>query len=419
MRNNVTIPRVRTVMASPTQRWLRICLFNLLLVAAIGTILRYKIAYSLSFIDQKHLMHAHSHFAFTGWITMALMALMVGYLAGECGDGIFKKYRWILYANLITAYGMLLSFPFEGYGKFSISFSTLSVIANYIFAYRFWKDLDHIKKQNNSHSWFKAALIFNAFSSFGTFALAYMMATKSIQQDYYLASIYFFLHFQYNGWFFFACMGLLSARLLIHTISPALLQKIFWLFASACIPAYFLSALWMPIPLWVYILVILAAIAQLAGWIWLVVLVKSNFTYIKNNFPKSCLQIIGLVSIALSIKLLLQLGSTIPSLSDLAFGFRPIVIGYLHLVLLGVISLFLLGYMVGCNYLYNNQKTIWGTWIFISGVIINEIFLMIQGVAGLDYTNIPYINESLLVTACILLSGMIIINISQLKKSAK
>ena len=48
------------------------------------------------------------------------------------------------------------------------------------------------------------------------------------------------------------------------------------------------------------------------------------------------------VGFALSAKFLLQLGSTIPALSQLGFGFRPIVIAYLHLVLLAVISLFLL-----------------------------------------------------------------------------
>ncbi|MEY3762201.1 MAG: hypothetical protein RL281_806, partial [Pseudomonadota bacterium] len=53
-----------------------------------------------------------------------------------------------------------------------------------------------------------------------------------------------------------------------------------------------------------------------------------------------------LVVIAVSIKLFLQLGSTVHFLSDLAFSFRPIVIGYLHLVLLGVITLFIIGYVL-------------------------------------------------------------------------
>jgi hypothetical protein len=112
----------------------------------------------------------------------------------------------------------------------------------------------------------------------------------------------------------------------------------------------------------------------------------------------------------------LQLGSTIPSLSTLAFGFRPIVIGYLHLVLLGVITLFLLGYMFAENLLTINKKAIAGAGIFAAGIIINEIFLMTQGVAALEYINIPFINEFLLLTALIMLTGIALLNISQQNK---
>ena len=86
-----------------------------MLVAFIGVILRYKIAFSLPFIDQKNLLHGHSHFAFAGWITQALMALLVACLSEQANKNFFQKYRWILYANLVTAYGMLVAFLIQGY----------------------------------------------------------------------------------------------------------------------------------------------------------------------------------------------------------------------------------------------------------------------------------------------------------------
>ena len=49
------------------------------------------------------------------------------------------------------------------------------------------------------------------------------------------------------------------------------------------------------------------------------------------------------------MKLSLQMVSVVPSLSTLTVGFRPIVIGYLHLVLLGVITIFLIGYFIEVN----------------------------------------------------------------------
>lgn len=399
-------------------RWLKITLLNLFIVAAIGVVLRYKIAYSLPFIDQKHLLHGHSHFAFAGWISQAIMVLMVAYLAKEKGIPVFKKYSWLLYANLLTAYSMLIAFPIEGYGLYSIIFSTLSIIVSYAFAIVYWKDLNRLKNKSVSHQWFKAAVFFNAFSSLGAFALAIMMVAKIMHQNWYLAAEYFYLHFQYNGWFFFSCMGLVTAQL--FQSAPALiLKRIFLLFAFAVIPAYFLSALWMNIPVWVYILVIIAAFAQVAGWIYMVSLIKNQNAIFKNPFSVTANWLLGLAAIALSIKLLLQLGSTIPSLSTLAFGFRPIVIGYLHLVLLGVITLFLIGFMFAATFITINKKAIAGAGIFAAGIIVNEIFLMTQGVAALDYINIPYINTALLVAAVIMFAGLLLLNISQQNKLQK
>ena len=224
-------------------RWIRISLFNLLLVATLGVILRYKIAFALPFINQKHLLHGHSHFAFAGWATQALMVLLVAYLAARTNMNTLKKYQWILFANLITAYGMLIVFPIEGYGLLSIIFSTLSVFVSYVFAIMYWRDLNKLKTRDISHLWFKAALLFNAVSSLGAFALAGMMITKIIHQNWYLAAEYFYLHFQYNGWFFFACMGLFTGKITRSLIPQIALKKIFWLFAAAFIPAYFLSVL--------------------------------------------------------------------------------------------------------------------------------------------------------------------------------
>jgi len=398
------------------QRWIKIALFNLFIVASIGVVLRYKIAFSLPFIDQKHLLHGHSHFAFAGWISQALMILLVAYLAAQKGEAVYKRYRWLLYANLITAYGMLITFPIEGYGFYSIIFSTLSIFVSYFFALLYWRDLNALEIKNTAHSWFKAAVFFNALSSLGAFALAGMMVAKISHQNWYLAAEYFYLHFQYNGWFFFACMGLLTAKLSAHA-NPVILKRVFLLFVTALVPAYFLSALWMNIPLWVYVMVIIAAFAQVAGWIYTISIIKRQSKILKVTMPPVAKWLLLFSAIALSIKLLLQLGSTIPSLSDLAFGFRPIVIGYLHLVLLGVITLFLVGYILA-NYIVTiNKYTLAGAIIFTCGIIINEIFLMTQGVAALYYTNIPFINEALLVAALIMFTGLLLLLISQKKNS--
>ena len=54
-----------------------------------------------------------------------------------------------------------------------------------------------------------------------------------------------------------------------------------------------------------------------------------------------------------------------------------------------------------------------GVFIFVAGIIMNELLLMVQGVAALTYTSIPYINILLLIAALILLTGISLMFISQ------
>lgn len=400
------------------KKWVRIALINLSIVALLGVTMRYKIAYSFPFIDQKKFLHAHSHFAFSGWITMALMILLVAYLAKRQGNVILLRYKWVLVANLVTAYGMLFSFPFQGYGLYSITFSTLSIFVSYIFAVMYWKDLNRLPEKNICHLWFKAAVLFNAISSIGAFTLAGMMATKTIHQNWYLQAVYFFLHFQYNGWFFFACMGLFVDKLLESGGRSKYLNIIFWLFAAACIPAYILSVLWVKIPTVAYVLVVISAFVQVIAWI-IMIKVIYKAPQLVANFSLPVKRLFLLSAMALSIKLLLQLGSTIPFLSQLAYGFRPIVIAYLHLVLLGVITLFLIGYIIAGNYILHGRNTTAGIFIFTIGIILNEVVLMIQGISNLNYTYIPNTNEALLLIGIIMFVGILLLNISQGKKYKK
>lgn len=385
-------------------RWLKLSFFNLALVALIGVIMRYKIGFSFPFLDQKNLLHGHSHFAFAGWITHTLMVLLINDISGKSKNFNYHKYRVLLWANLITAYGMLIAFPIQGYGIWSISFSTLSVFVSYAFAIIYWKDLNKSSGQI-SRLPFKAALILNVVSSLGPFTLAFMMATNNIHQNWYLAAVYYFLHFQYNGWFFFAILGLVFSKIEHLSFLRNRLLKVYRYFIVTSIPAYFLSALWLPIPKWLYWVVVAAAVAQTQAWISFIKLWRQYKSELTPLFHKTGLRLLMLSAVALTIKFLLQLGSTIPSLSQLAFGFRPIVIGYLHLVLLGVISIFLVGYMMAHQLIATGRSLITGVSIFIAGIILNEFLLMIQGVTSLYYIVTPYITEGLFATALILFAG--------------
>lgn len=400
--------------------WLKFSLLNLLIVSLIGLLMRYKIGFEFPYLDQKHLQHSHSHFAFSGWITHSLMTLMIGFLekrAKNIENSITEKYNKILTANLICAYGMLVFFIIQGYGLISIFFSTSSIVVSCIFAFYFVKDLKLISKEDLSKNWFKAAVFFNVISSLGTFALAYMMASKNIHQNEYLASVYYYLHFQYNGWFFFACMGLFISFIELKSSENIFYKRLFWLFFLSCIPAYFLSTLWLDLPILLYIITVIAALIQSFTWFkFLILIISAKKDFLKKTLPFLRYTLV-FVGFALSVKFLLQLGSTIPEISKLAFGFRPIVIAYLHLVLLAIISLFLLFYIYANNFIFMNKKIKVGIIIFSIGVLLNEVILAIQGIASFSYTIVPLANELLFLVAIILVSGIGTITFYSLKKS--
>ena len=400
------------------RKWLYFTFINLLIVAFLGLILRYKITFSLPFLDQKFLQHGHSHFALTGWITQILMVLMASKVSDYIDKDHFKRYQWILIANMIAAFGMLISFPFQGYGTISIAFSSLSILVSYVFAYKLWKDIDTIKKVQPSFKWYKAALVFSILSAIGVFLMVYLMITRSMNPNHHLAAIYLFLHFQYNGWFVFSCFGLLTSRFK-NKLNRTKLNLFFWMNAMACFPAYFLSVPWLPIPKLFFVIVVLSAVVQFISWIWIAFISKNLAVYIFSTIPVLAKWLVGLSALAYTLKVALQLGSAIPTLSSIAFGFRPIVVAYLHLVFLGVVSLFILGYVFGWIFIRINKLTKAGIVIFIVGVVLMEVALMVQGVFAINYYIVPYINEIIFGMTAVLFIGLVIFNIGILRQKNK
>ena len=305
---------------------------------------------------------------------------------------------------------MLFAFTYQGYGNISIPLSMVSIIIGYLFSIKAWRDINETDLKI-SGSYFKAAIIFNFISTFGTYWLAYLTARQVINQKLYLLSVYFYLHFQYNGWFIFSCLGILMYLLAQHQIEVRHKDKIFAIFSYTLIPCFLLSALWIKLPIWMYVIVIVAAIFQLFAWIWLLIEIKisSNKKFFLFNLQSL---LFYLSAIALTIKFLLQALSTIPVLSTFAFGYRPVVIGYLHLIMLGIITMFILAGLKNIGILPSSSRSKWGIIIFIVGFVLNEFMLLLQALSFLNMVYVSFSNEILFVIAIVMFIGLSIVLIS-------
>jgi len=389
------------------RQWLLLAFFNLLLVAALGVLMRLKVLLPLPAINQKFLLHAHSHFAFAGWVSHTLMVLAAAMVFDlRQHEKLPWRYQLTVIANLLASYGMLISFFLQGYGLYSIVASTATVAVSYVFAVMCWRDMGASGRRPLAFNWIRAALLFLVLSSAGTFYLAHLMMANNTDSRLQLASVYFYLHFQYNGWFFFACMALAQHWLGRIGASVNHPKTIFWLFALTCPITYLLSVLWWDMPSWLYAGLVAAVVAQSIAWAqWLRSCVASRVVLRQSLTAVAKWLLIGVVTAA-TIKFVLQGLSVIPSLSQLSYSFRPIVIGYLHLVLLAVISLFIIAYGYMGGLLQANRLSIISTAVFVAGVILNELLLMAQGISGLARTPIHHVPLLLAVAAGMLLVGV-------------
>lgn len=395
----------------PAARWLRLALFNLVLVAAVGVLVRYKVTFPFPAVEFKNLLHAHSHFAFAGWISMALFVLIIaGFISREEHDK--KKYRRLFWLSQLTAYGMLVSFFLQEYGPVSIGFSIAYIFVTYGFSLAIWNATNAEKKRLSVIS-LRAALVFLVLSSIGPYALAYIKAAHLVNAELYHNSVYWYLHFQYNGWFSFALFALLIRQYENYPHVESRLRIPFYLMLAACVPAYVLSVIWTLPPLWVYAVGGLAATAQLAAFAMAakaIIQVRIN-NHWQSNTVKSLFFLAG---VAFGIKILLQLLSVFPQLNQFVFGHRPVIVGYLHLVLLGFISFYLIGYSIKNGLLFcASQQARIGLWSFVLSVMLNETGLLLQGFSGVLNEPIKWMPEFLFGAAVLMFAGLTLFGVAQ------
>jgi hypothetical protein len=299
--------------------------------------------------------------------------------------------------------GMLIAFPLQGYKAISITFSTLHIFLSYWFAIKFLNDIKQQPALTQKHAlslqFIKWSLFFMALSSLGPFALGGIMAKGLAGTSFYQLAIYFYLHFQYDGWFTFAVLGLLFWTL----ESKGILFKqkearyFLWCMAIACLPAYALSTLWVHPPIWVYVLAGLAGALQLVA---LYFIIRIGLKARKQLAPFSKGWQGWLITFALGtfvLKLLLQTVSALPAIADMAYLVRNFTIGYLHLVFLGFISTFLLGWFARQQLIRPSVAIgTLSTLLFISGFVLSEAYVFAQPLMlKLKLGFIPFYQETL------------------------
>jgi hypothetical protein len=329
----------------------RIPLLFLFIGSLLGVFLRWQFISPTSGANYSFFLHGHSHIMFLGWVFNALYIALV---TNHTGHNQQRFYVILFYVLQALTVGMLISFPMQGYGFWSILFSSFHTIGAFVFIIRF---LIQTSGLQTSSIWYaRTAMIFFMISAAGPFSLAYLMANDLGSSNWYNFSIYFYLHFQYNGFFFFGILALFFNELERKQIrfSNSQARRTGLVFAIACIPAYLLSILWAKPGYTFNTIGSLSAILQCIGLFLFLKLLIENSKEIRKTFKPMSLALLSFALIAVVLKFALQVASAFPSIVQMAYELRPVVIAYLHLVLVGTITSFLFAWYVENELLTKN-----------------------------------------------------------------
>lgn len=396
--------------------WLKISIFNFFIVSIVGVMMRYNMIFSLPGFNHKFMQESHSHFAFYGWVSASIFLFATKYLSNNFTKVSLTKYQYLMILNQIGSYGMLFTFLYKGYYWFSIVFASIALFTGFFYFIFLLKDTK--RKSYPEILWLKTGAFFAAFSAIGIFGLAYFSSKKEEFDTLFRASTYFYLHYQYNGFFLFSCIGLflISLKELGIQISEKLNKNIFYLLFLGCFFGYGLSILWIKMNPFFYGFFTLVSGIQLIGAFLFLFWIKKSNIFKNQNFIQQLL--LCVFSFAFILKFILQSLSVIPSLGIFAFSNINIVIAYLHLVLLMGISLFLLWRILQNRMIKLNSVLKFSVLLMVFGIILNEFILALSGIFSIFY--IPFLSSKYwLLFASVVIMTSILTFIQSLKLKNK
>lgn len=348
-----------------------VCLINFLIAGLMGLTLRYFYVNPVA-INYRYLTHAHSHVAMLGWVYLMLYLFIVHHFVPK-KKPVYNILFWITEFSVI---GMMLSFPFQGYAAISITFSALHVFSSYYFVRLIWKN--HKVSSVPVKYFLKAALVFMAVSTLGVLCLGPASATLGPSSAFYNIAIQFFLHFQFNGWFLFGVLALFLRYFPIQNM--VLFKRFFWVLIGATILTFALIVSWFafhPILLWINGL---GVVLQLLAGIYFIKLLQPHWKEFWMPLPALTKWMFRLALISFAIKVVFQTLSILPVVAKMAFQFHNFVIGFIHLMMLGVISGFLFAFLLKTYRSFKNYKSVKiGVFSFLIGFLTTELLLILQG----------------------------------------
>lgn len=383
--------------------------FFFVITALSGLYMRVAPFMKISFIPYINVLHGHSHIAILGWAFFGAFLILLAILWPSIKNKLHSL--WLTTTLFIVSTLMFIVFLIQGYDLFSIIMSTVHIFVEYWAIIYIYKQLRSQKKLPQIGTLFiKGSLITLLISSIGPFTLAYISANNLQDSVLFDMAIYFYLHFQYNGWLTLFLIG--TFLLILHQkgikLRTSLLRYGFWIYILSLFPWYFLSILWVDLGVYSNIFAAIGSIGQWIGVLLIIMGINKIWKSIKVKLSKLSIFCLTITFILLFLKSTMELGLIFPALATLVYETRSVIIGYLHFTLLGFVSLFILSQYQMIQVIDTTRNIVYISFaIFLGGFILNELLLFTMGLTSwLQLMPPPYYIEGLLIASILLTVGI-------------
>ena len=228
----------------------------------------------------------------------------------------------------------------------------------------------------------RLAILFQWTSTIGLWALGPIMTSKLAGTEWYYWSIQWFLHFQFNGWFWFGAMAIGSRWAERHGVSVHLdtLTTILWAFGTVL--TFALAVAWSERHRLVLLVNSLGVVLQFVA-AWRTMLAMSSARVEAHVQTTRWMRVlIGVMLLSMAAKISAQAFVAVPAVANMALTLRNYVIGFVHLNTLGAMSSLLLAFALMRGWLKVRGFPVrCGLVLFIIGYFTSELLLFTQGTA--------------------------------------
>lgn len=354
----------------------KILFFNFLLAALLGVLLRSTFVFPIEGLTFLYVLHAHSHLALLGWLYLLVYVLFVAHFAPKTQKE-NRFYRRLFWLTQVAVVGMALTFPFQGYAAPSICFSTLHILCSYGFVYRLWKSNTLVNKQ--VALLVKTALFFMFFSTLGVWFLGPAIGMMGKAGAFFQLCIQFFLHFQFDGWFFTAFLALLFVKIFPQSMNHRFFNRFYFLWIASVVLTYALPVSWyIDAPILHYVNgvgVVLQTVA-IGYFIWPLGRQFCENKIITRPLVKGLL---FFAAVCLAMRIGIQILTLAESLAASLTGLRSWIVGFIHLNMLGIFTALGLALLIEEGKLTPSFWTKAGCICLLLGFCSTEALLGVQG----------------------------------------